>query len=98
VIRVVHPAGRARQHAFVMNGLGYDDLFPGFGFPSSALLGPGKAISAWLHPPAVLGGDGTRQPVAGTVAWHDGPSFLMAGGIWGLVAFGDTVAGEPCAP
>jgi manganese oxidase len=98
VIRVVHPGGRARQHAFVMNGLGYDDLFPGFGFPSSALLGPGKAISAWLHPPAVLGGDGTRQPVAGTVAWHDGPSFLMAGGIWGLVSFGDAVAGEPCAP
>ncbi|WP_100526161.1 cupredoxin domain-containing protein [Paracoccus aminovorans] len=89
LMRVVHPGGRARQHSFVMNGLGYDDLFPGFGFPNSALVTPGKAISAWLHPPQVLGPDGSRQDVRGTVLWHDGPNFLMAGGIWGLLSFRD---------
>lgn len=89
VIRVVHPGGRARQHSFVMNGLGYDDLFPGFGFPNSALVAPGKAVSAWLHPRQTLGADGQRQEVTGTVLWHDGPNFLMAGGIWGLLSFSD---------
>ena len=89
VIRVVHPGGRARQHSFVMNGLGYDDLYPGFGFPNSALVAPGKTVSAWLHPRQTLGADGQRQDVTGTVLWHDGPSFLMAGGIWGLLTFRD---------
>lgn len=83
VIRIVHPGGRARQHAFVMNGLGNDGLFPGFGFPNSTLLGPVKSVSAWLHPPTVLArnGNGLREPVTGKVLWHDGPSVLMAGGI-----------------
>ena len=79
VIRVVHPGGRARQRAFVMNGYGYDDLFPGFGFPHSALLAPGKAVSAWLDrpfDPAVTG------------LWHDGPTSLVARGTWGVVAAG----------
>lgn len=89
VIRVVHPGGRARQHSFVMNGLGYDDLFPGFGFPNSALVAPGKSVSAWLHPRQTLGPDGQRQDMTGTVLWHDGPNFLMAGGIWGLLSFRD---------
>ncbi|WP_207101953.1 hypothetical protein [Paracoccus shandongensis] len=90
LIRVVHPGGRARQRAFIMNGLGYDDLFPGFGFPNSALVAPGKAVSAWLHPPTVIGPDGQRRPVEGKVLWHDGPAFLMAGGTWGLVEFSDS--------
>ncbi|VDS09472.1 hypothetical protein PARHAE_02675 [Paracoccus haematequi] len=87
LIRVVHPGGRARQRAFVMNGLGYDDLFPGFGFPNAALVAPGKVVSAWLHPRQVLGPDGRRQDVEGKVLWHDGPTYLMAGGTWGLVEF-----------
>ena len=76
VLRAVHPGGRARQHAFTMNGYSYDDLFPGFGFPHSALLGPGKSASAWLSPTAV---PGMRA------LWLDGPRFLAAGGIWGAV-------------
>ncbi|WP_347140545.1 hypothetical protein [Paracoccus sp. SSK6] len=94
LIRVIHPGGRARQRAFVMNGLGYDDLFPGFGFPNSALVAPGKAVSAWLHPPTVIGADGERQPVEGSVLWHDGPTYLMAGGTWGLVEFSDAACAE----
>uniref|UniRef100_UPI002600EAFD hypothetical protein n=1 Tax=uncultured Paracoccus sp. TaxID=189685 RepID=UPI002600EAFD len=89
LIRVVHPGGRARQRAFVMNGLGYDDLFPGFGFPNAALVAPGKVVSAWLHPRQVLGQDGQRQDMRGKVLWHDGPNHLMAGGTWGLVDFND---------
>ncbi len=101
VIRVVHPGGRARQHAFVMNGLGYDDLFPGFGFPSSALLGPGKAMtSARQHaagpqeagPSCQVTVAGDR--LAGAVAAEHRP----AGGSQAPRSFGDTVAGEPCAP
>lgn len=75
VIRVLHPGGRARQRTFTMNGYTYDDLFPGFGFPRSALLAPGKAISAWLRPDAGVG----------PVLWHDGPTFLRAAGTWGLL-------------
>ncbi|MGB3179138.1 MAG: hypothetical protein WBA90_14800 [Albidovulum sp.] len=75
VIRVVHPGGRARQRAFAVNGYDYDDLFPGFGFPRSALLAPGKSISAWLWPKAE----------AGRFLWHDGPTHIRAGGVWGLL-------------
>ncbi|WP_147273281.1 hypothetical protein [Paracoccus lutimaris] len=75
VIRVVHPGGRARQRSFAMNGYSYDELFPGFGFPRSALLAPGKAITAWLRPEA--------KP--GTTVWHDGPTHLRAAGTWGLI-------------
>ena len=77
VIRVVHPGGRARQRAFTMNGYNYDDLFPGFGFPRSALLAPGKSISAWLRPEADVGT---------TNVWHDGPTHLRAAGAWGLLS------------
>ncbi|MBA4490501.1 hypothetical protein [Paracoccus sp. S1E-3] len=80
VIRVVHPGGRARQRAFVMNGLGYDDLFPGFGFPNAALLAPGKSVSAWLTPLETPVSD---QPVS--YLWGDGPGTLMGGGTWGLL-------------
>lgn len=80
VIRVVHPGGRARQRAFVMNGLGYDDLFPGFGFRNAALLAPGKAINAWLTPHVFADGDKPR-----VYYWHDGPTHLRAGGVWGLL-------------
>ena len=75
VIRVIHPGGRARQRAFVMNGVDYDDLFPGFGFPRSALLAPGKSVSAWLSP----------RIKAGTYLWHDGPTTIRAGGVWGVL-------------
>lgn len=77
VLRVVHPGGRARQHAFTMNGYSYDDLFPGFGFPHSALVGPGKSVSAWLMPGA------PKAPARSL--WRDGPMFLAAGGVWGGV-------------
>jgi len=75
VIRVMHPGGRARQRAFVVNGYSYEDLFPGFGFPRSALLAPGKSISAWLAPLA--------RP--GVTLWHDGPTQIRSGGVWGLL-------------
>lgn len=77
VIRVIHPGGRARQHVFAMNGYGYQDLFPGFGFPHSALLGPGKSVSAWLTPRTAAD--------APPALWMDGPAFLAAGGIRGTV-------------
>lgn len=75
VIRVVDPGGRARQHSFVMNGYDYDDLFPGFGFPHSALVGPGLSVSAWLAPKAGECG----------ALWHDGPLTLFARGLWGRI-------------
>lgn len=75
VVRVIHPGGRARQRAFAMNGYNYDDLFPGFGFPRSVLLAPGKAMTAWLTPKAV----------PGVAVWHDGPTHIRAGGVWGLL-------------
>ncbi|NHF72003.1 cupredoxin domain-containing protein [Paracoccus xiamenensis] len=84
VIRVIHPGGRARQRAFVMNGADYDDLFPGFGFPRSALVAPGKTISAWLSP----------RIKAGTYLWHDGPTTTRAGGTWGLL---EVAAKDQCA-
>ncbi len=82
VIRVVHPGGRARQRAFAMNGYSYLDLFPGFGFPRSALLAPGKAISAWLWPAATKG----------VAVWHDGPLFLRSAGTWGLLTVSDAAS------
>lgn len=82
VVRVVHPGGRARQRAFVMNGLGYDDLFPGFGFRNAALLAPGKTINAWLTPRERP--DDAKDDVE-TFYWHDGPTHLRAGGVWGVL-------------
>ena len=74
VIRLVHPGGRARQRVFVMNGYNYADLFPGFGFPRATLLAPGKSLTAWLDPAAIKGVTGF---------WHDGPTSIMSGGVWG---------------
>ena len=59
----------------------------------SALVAPGKSVSAWLHPPQVLGPDGARVPVRGRVLWHDGVSMMMAGGTWGHVDFEDCPRG-----
>ncbi|MBB1498547.1 hypothetical protein [Paracoccus sp. MC1862] len=92
VIRVVHPGGRARQRAFVMNGFAYDDLFPGFGFPNAALLAPGKSVSAWLTP-SLRAGD--------VALWFDGPLTRRAQGVWGLIVArkpGETLGstGESC--
>ncbi|SMF60887.1 hypothetical protein SAMN02982989_1133 [Xaviernesmea oryzae] len=81
VIHVVHPGGRARQRAFITIAQDYDDLFPGFGFPRSALLGPGKALTASL----------TRPLEKGCYLWFDGPMTTRSGGAWGLV---DIVATE----
>ncbi|RFC69344.1 hypothetical protein DY251_00945 [Mesorhizobium denitrificans] len=75
VVHVVHPGGRARQRAFITIGQDYDDLFPGFGFPHAALIGPGKAMNAWL----------TKKMEPGCYLWHDGPTHLWAGGVWGLL-------------
>ncbi|MGC4026885.1 MAG: hypothetical protein QM744_18140 [Mesorhizobium sp.] len=75
VVHVVHPGGRARQRAFISIGQDYDDLFPGFGFPHAALIGPGKAMNAWL----------TKKMQPGCYLWHDGPTHLWAGGVWGLL-------------
>ena len=75
VMRVLHPGGRARQRAFVTVGNDYDDVFPGFGFPHSALLAPGKGVTAAL----------SRPVIAGCYMWHDGPSTLWSGGTWGFI-------------
>ncbi len=104
VIHVVHPGGRARQRAFVTIGQDYDDLFPGFGFPHSALLAPGKAMHAAL----------TKPLAAGCYLWFDGPTPIRAAGAWGLLdvvpdgaaasatmcrrADGAAIAGGPTAP
>lgn len=80
VVRVIHPGGRARQRAFVMNGLGYDDLFPGFGFPNAALVAPAKSVSAWLTPHELAD---TAQETS--FLWIDGPTTVAGGGTWGLV-------------
>ena len=72
-IRIADPEGRARQHAFVNTTSAYDDLFPGFGSGHSALLGPGKAITAWGCAPAT----------PGSYLWRDGPQPLFAAGMWG---------------
>ena len=71
-----------------MNGYTYDDIFPGFGFPRSVLLAPGKSMSAWLYPEAT--------PVPGIALWHDGPAFIRAAGVWGLLETGRAGEGE-CA-
>ncbi|WP_411033065.1 hypothetical protein [Shinella sp. BYT-45] len=81
IVHVVHPGGRARQHAFATIGQNYNDLFPGFGFPRSALVAPGKAVTASL----------TRKMAVGCYLFQDGPTYLQAGGLWGLI---DVVANE----
>ncbi|MGE3916463.1 MAG: hypothetical protein AB7F78_12280 [Hyphomicrobiaceae bacterium] len=75
VIRVSHPSGRARQRSFVLYGAGYDDLVPGFGSMHSALLAPGKSLSAHI----------CASRVPGTYLWRDGPQPIFAGGVWGHV-------------
>lgn len=75
VIRVLHPSGRARQRAFVTTALDYDDIFPGFGFPHAALVGPGKGVTASI----------ARSIRTGCYLWQDGPTPLRAGGTWGLL-------------
>lgn len=75
VIHVVHPGGRARQRALVTIAQDYDDLFPGFGFPRSALVAPGKSQTASL----------TEVMREGCYLWFDGPLHLRSGGTWGLL-------------
>ena len=88
MIRVVHPGGRARQRAFLMSGNGFDDLFPGFGFPNAALLAPGKAVTAAL-----------RRPVSkGCHLWQDGPRLMVGHGVWGLLDVRESETGAPSCP
>lgn len=75
VVHIVHPGGRARQRSFATIGQDYNDLFPGFGFPRSALLAPGKAITASF----------SKRLEPGCYLWFDGPLHLRAGGVWGLL-------------
>ena len=86
LIRVIHPGGRARQRAFVTIGNDYDDLVPGFGFPHSALLAPGKAISAAFAAPVR----------SGCYLWADGPRQIEASGAWGVLDVLDDTGATSC--
>jgi len=90
--RVIQPGGRARQRSFQIVGNDYADLLPfavdshgdkapRLGSPASALLGPGKAITATF-----------RDLRAGCYVYKDGPTSLLSGGVWG--SFKVTPAGE----
>ncbi|WP_375459504.1 hypothetical protein [uncultured Enterovirga sp.] len=89
-IRVTHPAGRARQRAFVMLGASYDDVLPGFGSGHSGLLAPGKAITASI----------CASRAAGDYLWRDGPQPIFAAGVWGhLRVDGALPSAQPsCVP
>lgn len=79
-LRVVQPAGRARQRAFIFTGPAYSDLFPGFGAGHSALLSARKGLTASVNIP--------NNPA--TYLWRDGPAQHFGGGVWGRM----TVAPE----
>ncbi len=89
-VRIALPQGRARQRAFVSTGFGYDDLMPGFGSGHSALLGPGKAMTAF----------GCAPQASGEYLWRDGPQHIFAAGVWGYLAVSPNAPGEatPCKP
>lgn len=90
VIRIAHPAGRARQRAFLMMGHSYEDLLPGFGSGHSGLIGPGKALTAST----------CAASDAGEYLYRDGPQHIFAGGVWGHLAVGSAAPGSasPCRP
>ncbi|WP_093565552.1 hypothetical protein [Methylobacterium sp. 174MFSha1.1] len=89
MIRLAHPAGRARHRAFVTLGGAYDDLLPGFGSGHSGHLAPGKASTASFCAP--------RQP--GTYLYRDGPQAIFAAGAWGHVAVAPATPDAPaCRP
>ena len=81
-LRVVQPAGRARQRAFLSTGPGYSDLFPGFGSGHSALLSARKSVTAAFRTP--------DWPA--TYLWRDGPSQHVGGGVWGRFVVRDPSA------
>lgn len=81
-LRVVQPAGRARQRAFLSTGPGYSDLFPGFGSGHSALLSARKSVTAAFRAP--------DWPAA--YLWRDGPSQHVGGGVWGRFVVRDPSA------
>jgi len=82
VFRVVHPAGRARQRAFMVYGHDYPDLLPRFGSAHSVLMAPGKGVSAWLDE---SGTDGRGGVHAGRWLWRDGPAQHFSSGVWGVL-------------
>jgi hypothetical protein len=86
VIDIVHPGGRARQRAFVAFAQGYDDLFPGFGFPHAALLAPGKAVTASLM----------RRARPGCYLFGDGPTQIRTNGVWGVLDVHDEAGNASC--
>jgi hypothetical protein len=93
--RVVEPAGRARQRAFVLYGHDYPDLRPRHGSSGSALVAPGKAVNAhicdfWMEPRRTDYGYETRFCAvggahAGSWLWRDGPAPHFASGAWGIL-------------
>jgi manganese oxidase len=87
MFRIIHPGGRARQRAFIPVGFDYDDLYPGFGVPHSALLAPGKAVSALATAPAE----------AGCYMWRDGPNQIWASGVWGLLDVANAAGQSSCS-
>ncbi|MEH3147512.1 MAG: hypothetical protein PGN34_19700 [Methylobacterium frigidaeris] len=86
-LRIVHPAGRARQRAFVPLFPGYDDLFPGFGSGHATLIGPGKGLTAWSTAPGT----------PGTYLWRDGPQAIFAAGAWGHLVVPGAAPAPPAA-
>ncbi len=86
VVHAVHPGGRARQRAFVINGLRYDDLgIARFGSPHAGLLGPQKAMTADLG-----------RVADGLWLYRDGPAQFFAGGAWGYIDARSTKPAGAC--
>jgi hypothetical protein len=86
-VRVLQPAGRARQRAFLLYGHDYDEQlgerwdtsyhvsprdWAESRSPHSALIGAGKTFTAEI--------ESARK---GTWIWRDGPNHIWAGGAWG---------------
>ncbi len=100
MFRVAQAYGRARQHAFTVQGHDYPDLLPYFGSPGAALLAPGKAFTATIcrrFEPAPSPAPPDRpwygfedRPCdeggarVGRWLWRDGPTMFWAGGLWGI--------------
>jgi hypothetical protein len=98
-LRVAQPYGRARQHAFTVQGHDYPDLLPHFGSPSAVLVSPARSFTATLcrrwdprehfagAPPWY--GFEDRPCLEGGARegrwlWRDGPAMFFAGGMWGI--------------
>ncbi len=98
-LRVAQPYGRARQHAFTVQGHDFPDLLPHFGSPSAVLVAPARAFTAHLcrrwDPRERFAGEPLwygfeDRPCLeggareGRWLWRDGPTMFFAGGMWGV--------------